>query len=169
VPPAAWGEPYFLGSPGYALFPPDDEFLPPSERRRLRIIQNPQPKRAGTEVREKRTKINPSTAQQNPTTRERPKQNKESRKNTRVAVARPGPAEPSKPTAGEKRQASASKGLSCDKAASVVSGYAFTDVRSVSCTGAKYEFRAKRADQAYAVVVNAADGTLVKVTKRDNP
>jgi hypothetical protein len=168
-PQAAWGEPYFLGSPGYALFPPDDEFLPPSERRRLRLNQNLGPKRAATEVREKRPKHATSTAEEIPTARQRPKQNKVIRKNTQVAVAAPEATELPKRKAEQKPKASASKGLSCDKAAGVVSGYAFSDVRSVSCTGSKYEFRAKRADQAYVIVVNAADGTLVKVTKRDSP
>ncbi|MFL5259325.1 MAG: hypothetical protein ACJ8AS_06190 [Hyphomicrobiales bacterium] len=166
-PQAAWGEPYFLGSPGYALFPPDDEFLPPSERRRLRIIQNPQPKRAGTEVREKRAKHTTSTAEGIPTAREPPRQNKLNRKNTHVAVASPDGGELPTRKAEQKPRASTSKSLSCDKAASVVSGYAFTDVKPVTCTGTKYRFRAVRGGQPYSVTVSAVDGTLVNVTKQD--
>jgi hypothetical protein len=166
-PPAAWGGPYFLGSPGYALFPPDDEFMPPSERRRLRLNQNPEPKRAVTENRAKRSKPTTSTAQENPTAPERPKQKKLSRKNTQVAVASPEAAEIPKRQVEQKRQANTSKGLSCDRAARVVSGYAFTDVKPVTCTGTKYRFRAMRGNEPYSVTVSAVDGTLVNVAKQD--
>lgn len=165
-PQAAWGEPYFLGSPRYALFPPDEEFLPPSERPRLRLYQNPRPHRAVTEV-EKRPKHATSTVEKIPTARQPSKQTKVVRKNTQVALAAPEATELPKRKPEQKRQASTSKGLSCDKAASVISGYAFSDVKPVTCTGTKYRFRAMRGGQPYSVTVSAADGTLVNVAKQD--
>ena len=164
-PQAGWNEPYFLGSPRFALFPPDDEFLPPSERHGLRLSQNPQPKRASTAPRPKRSKSASSTAQQSPGAP--PGRNSVSRKSTQVAVASPESAGVPKRKAAQKRQASTSKSLSCDRAASVVSGYAFTDVKPVTCSGAKYRFQAMRGSQPYSVTVSAVDGTLLDVTKQD--
>jgi hypothetical protein len=59
------------------------------------------------------------------------------------------------------------KFVSCDAAAGIVSGYAFSEVNSVSCAGSTYEFHAKRNDQSYSVTVSAADGKLISVTKQE--
>ena len=62
--------------------------------------------------------------------------------------------------------ASRRKSMSCDAAAHIVAGYAFSAVNSVSCAGSAYRFQAKRNDQSYSVTVSAADGKLINVTKQ---
>ena len=71
------------------------------------------------------------------------------------------PAEDSLAINASKRQS-----MSCDAAARIVAGYAFSVVNSVSCAGSIYQFQAKRNDQSYSVTVNAADGKLINVTKQ---
>jgi len=114
-------------------------------------------------------KTHPNTSKAESNTRNAPDNRNVTRKNTQVAVAHPEPAPIASPKVEPKRQAVASKGLSCDKAASVIAGYAFSEVKSVTCTGSNYKFLAKREQQPYEVTVNAADGTLVKVTKANQP
>src|SRR6185436_19587869 len=72
----------------------------------------------------------------------------------RVAVSRPSesidekkriiPAKPRAPT-------SRSNLLSCDAAAGMVKGYAFSDVKSVACSGSTYTFQAMRENNTYSV------------------
>jgi hypothetical protein len=62
--------------------------------------------------------------------------------------------------------ASKRKSMSCDAAARIVAGYAFSEVNSVSCAGSTYEFQAKRNDQSYSVMLSATDGKLINVTKQ---
>jgi len=55
--------------------------------------------------------------------------------------------------------------MTCDDATKLVSGYAFSDVRPVKCSGRAYEFEATREGNGYSIEVSAADGKLISVTK----
>jgi hypothetical protein len=69
----------------------------------------------------------------------------------------------------EKTSATAPKpaatGLSCEKAAAVVSGYGFSDIAPESCSGKIYAFNAKRDGKSFAIKVSAASGELSEVKK----
>ena len=55
--------------------------------------------------------------------------------------------------------------LSCDKAKSIVSGFGFSNITTLSCTGAVYGFNAKRDGKPYSVKVSSLSGELKGVKK----
>lgn len=59
----------------------------------------------------------------------------------------------------------AAGGLSCEKAASVIAGYGFSDVVPASCAGKLYSFNAKRDGKPFAIKFNSASGELAEVKK----
>lgn len=56
-------------------------------------------------------------------------------------------------------------GLSCEKAAAVITGYGFSDVAPANCAGKLYAFNAKRDGKAFAIKFNSASGELTEVKK----
>jgi hypothetical protein len=72
------------------------------------------------------------------------------------------PAEQQKKTASK---APAAKGLSCEKATSVVTGYGFSSVTPSSCSGKVYAFNAVRDGKSFAIKLNPANGELTEVKK----
>jgi hypothetical protein len=61
--------------------------------------------------------------------------------------------------------ASSSKGISCDKAGQIISGYGFTGVKPATCAGQVYAFNATRDGKNFAIKLNAANGELTEVKK----
>lgn len=55
--------------------------------------------------------------------------------------------------------------LSCSKATKVVSGFGFSDVKSVDCKGQVYAFNAVRDGKKFAIKFNAVNGELTEVKK----
>src|SRR5215213_10076470 len=53
--------------------------------------------------------------------------------------------------------------ITCDAAAQIVAGYAFSEVAPVSCSGGSYVFQAKRQDKAFSITLSAKNGDLIKV------
>jgi hypothetical protein len=65
----------------------------------------------------------------------------------------------------EKKTASATPGMSCDKAGEIVSGYGFTSVKPTTCTGQVFAFNATRSGKAYVIKLSSASGELTEVKK----
>ena len=65
----------------------------------------------------------------------------------------------------EKKTASATPGMSCDKAGQIVSGYGFTSVKPTACTGQVFAFNATRSGKAYVIKLSSASGELTEVKK----
>lgn len=55
--------------------------------------------------------------------------------------------------------------ITCNAAAQIVAGYAFSEVKPVSCSGGSYVFQAKRQDKAFSITLSARNGDLIKVKK----
>lgn len=66
----------------------------------------------------------------------------------------------------EKSEDKAGKQMSCEAAAEIVSGFGFSDVKPISCSGSSYGFEARRDGAAYSITLNATDGELSEVKKR---
>lgn len=64
-----------------------------------------------------------------------------------------------------KAEAPASGGLSCDKAASIVTGYGFEAVKPETCKGKTYAFAATRDGKSFAIKLDSASGELTEVKK----
>lgn len=84
--------------------------------------------------------------------------------------AKTGPSTPAAKTTGQQKTASAtpkpaSAGLSCEKAASVISGYGFSEVAPSSCAGKVYAFNAKRGEKSFAIKLDPSSGELTEVKK----
>ena len=60
---------------------------------------------------------------------------------------------------------SKSAAVSCDKAASIITGYGFSDVKPADCQGQVYAFNAARDGKAYAIKLNSISGELTEVKK----
>jgi hypothetical protein len=84
----------------------------------------------------------------------------------KVRGAVPAPAEPGATTGStgpaKQKQASA---ITCDKATKVITGYGFSDVKSLDCKGQVYAFNAKRDGKTFAIKLNAKNGELTEVKK----
>ena len=63
------------------------------------------------------------------------------------------------------KTASASSGLSCEKASSVVTGYGFSGVTPSSCSGKVYAFNAQRDGKNFAIKLDPKSGELTEVKK----
>jgi hypothetical protein len=87
-----------------------------------------------------------------------PEQAREQPKKTRATAGR-ARTQPRKPPKVEKQ-------ISCEAAVEIVAGYGFSDVKSTSCSGAKYAFEAVRDGAAYSIKLSATDGELSEVKKR---
>jgi hypothetical protein len=74
-------------------------------------------------------------------------------------------AAPAKKKTAAVKPASPAAALSCEKAASVVGGYGFGDVKATDCSGKVYIFSARRDGKAYAIKLSAANGELTEVRK----
>lgn len=72
---------------------------------------------------------------------------------------------PAKDVVTASTSAASGGGISCNKAADIVTGYGFDSVKSSSCSGAVYSFNAARSGKAYLIKVNAASGELTEVKK----
>lgn len=144
--PWVWGRPIFVPEPPYALLPPQYQVEEP----RQHIIRK-----------------KPSSAQVFRSNQSRvAKPGKETKQ--RVAVGRASESTeerkqviPAKPRAPANR----SSLLSCNAAVGIIKGYAFSDIKSVACSGPTYTFQAMRENNAYSVIVDAKSGKLVTVTK----
>lgn len=55
--------------------------------------------------------------------------------------------------------------ISCEKAAGIVSGFGFSDVKAVDCGGQIHAFNAARDGKPFAIKVNAKTGELTEVRK----
>lgn len=64
-----------------------------------------------------------------------------------------------------KKEKKAASLLSCSKATSVVSGYGFSDIKSLDCKGQVYAFNAARDGKKFAIKLNAVNGELTEVKK----
>lgn len=77
---------------------------------------------------------------------------------------------PKKTTASAKTTnsaaATASANVSCDKAKSIVTGYGFSDIQTMSCAGSVYSFAANRGGKSFAVKVSALNGELTEVKRQ---
>jgi hypothetical protein len=69
------------------------------------------------------------------------------------------------PAAGAATTKISSRGMSCDKAGQIITGYGFTSVKPQSCTGKVYAFNATRSGKNYLVKLSAANGELTEVKK----
>jgi hypothetical protein len=92
---------------------------------------------------------------------------KEQQKPAKKTASKPAPntgssATQKKPAA---KTAAAASGMSCDKAASVVSGYGFSSVTPSSCGGKVYAFNAQRDGKNFAVKLDPKSGELTEVKK----
>jgi hypothetical protein len=67
--------------------------------------------------------------------------------------------------ARQKRVARKQVKITCDAAARIIAGYAFSEVTPVSCSGASYVFQAKREEKAFSVTLSARNGDLIKVKR----
>lgn len=98
-----------------------------------------------------------------------PAQPQKPKKNTAVTPQKPVASGSESPAAAEQKAAAAAKpaapGLTCEKAATVISGYGFSDVSPESCAGKTYAFAAKRDGRSFAIKVDAASGELSEVKK----
>jgi hypothetical protein len=65
----------------------------------------------------------------------------------------------------KKKTPVAATGISCDKGASVVSEYGFSNVEPKTCTGKIYTFKAARTGKSYDVSVSSANGEITEVRK----
>lgn len=65
----------------------------------------------------------------------------------------------------ETSTAKAAAGLSCEKAASIIAGYGFSDVAPARCAGKVYAFNAKRDGKSFAIKLDSASGQLSEVKK----
>ena len=75
--------------------------------------------------------------------------------------------EPQVAARGEEKNESKPAGqMSCEAAAEIVSGFGFSDVKPISCSGSSYGFEARRDGAAYSITLNATDGELSEVKKR---
>lgn len=59
----------------------------------------------------------------------------------------------------------ASNQLSCDKVKSIVSGFGFSDITTLTCTGTVYDFNARRDGNPYTIKVSSLSGELKGVKK----
>jgi hypothetical protein len=67
--------------------------------------------------------------------------------------------------ARQKRVARKQVKITCDAAARIIAGYAFSEVTPVRCSGASYVFQAKREEKAFSVTLSARNGDLIKVKR----
>ncbi len=59
----------------------------------------------------------------------------------------------------------AAPGLSCEKAASIITGYGFSEVAPARCAGKVYAFNAKRDGKSFAIKLDSSSGELSEVKK----
>ncbi len=74
-------------------------------------------------------------------------------------------AAPSKSSAKTASEPASGKGLSCEKATGIVSGYGFTAVKPQNCNGKVYAFNATRGGSNFAIKLDPANGELTEVKK----
>jgi hypothetical protein len=94
------------------------------------------------------------------------KQNRKAGERDKQKQKNKAAAKPANPSAGEsepRKKTAAS--LSCEKAASVVSGYGFTGVTPSRCSGKVYAFNATRDGKSFAIKLDSANGELTEVKK----
>jgi hypothetical protein len=144
--PWAWGRPVFIPEPPYALLPPQYQVEEPRKH-----ITRGKPKSAKVFRSNQGSVAKPARQTKQRVAVSRPSESTEERK--RVIPAKP------------RAPASRSNLLSCDAAAGMVKGYAFSEVKPVACSGSTYTFQAMRENNAYSVIVDAKSGKLVTVTK----
>lgn len=65
----------------------------------------------------------------------------------------------------EKKAALGTVAMTCDKAQKIVSGYGFTSVKPLSCSGQIFAFNATRSGKAYTIKLSSASGELTEVKK----
>ncbi len=65
----------------------------------------------------------------------------------------------------EKSTATAT-GVSCDKGATIVKGYGFSDVKPKACAGDVFAFTASRDGKAYEVLLSSKNGALTEVKRQ---
>lgn len=75
------------------------------------------------------------------------------------------PSVPLQKTAAATPGKPATSGMSCEKAASVITGYGFSAVTPASCAGKVYAFNAKRDGKSFAIKLDSASGELAEVKK----
>jgi len=56
--------------------------------------------------------------------------------------------------------------MSCDKARQIVSGFGFSDIRTVGCSGKEYDFSAKRDGKDFDIKLSSLTGELTQVKRR---
>lgn len=80
-----------------------------------------------------------------------------------TASVEPAPEASAKPKA--EVAAKPAGGLSCDKAASIISGYGFSAVKPKTCAGKVYAFNASRDGKPFTIKLDAGSGELTEVKK----
>lgn len=75
------------------------------------------------------------------------------------------PKSDSEAPAAKTASAAPAKGITCEKATGIVSGFGFTAVTPQSCSGKVYAFNATRGGKTFAVKVDPASGELTEVKK----
>jgi len=56
--------------------------------------------------------------------------------------------------------------ISCDKARRIVSGFGFSDIHALSCSGKEYGFSAKRDGEDFDIRLSSLTGELIRVKHR---
>jgi hypothetical protein len=69
--------------------------------------------------------------------------------------------EPTQPAPIKKKAA----GISCDKAAKIVTDYGFASVKAADCTGLVYSFKGNRDGKSYSIKLSSKSGELTEVKK----
>lgn len=69
------------------------------------------------------------------------------------------------PAVTARKTVQASKGMTCDRAEQIVSGYGFTSVKPSSCSGEVFAFNAMRSGKSYVIKLSSASGELTEVKK----
>ena len=90
------------------------------------------------------------------------KKKAETKPGAATASVAPPPATPPKPVASAPKSAA---GLSCDKAASIITGYGFSAVKPKTCAGKVYAFNASRDGKPFAIKLDSGSGELTEVKK----
>jgi hypothetical protein len=94
----------------------------------------------------------------------KPKNVEKPKKKPQTANAPETTPKPKKATTPETTTASAN--VNCDKAKSIVTGYGFSNIQTMSCSGSVYSFSANRGGKSFSVKVSALNGELTEVKRQ---
>jgi hypothetical protein len=162
-------------SPGYFPPPPsrrvyryypeiyEDDFYDDDYDDEVYYGEEPEPFYEPKPRKKKKKSTAKAPAKVKPQTAEKPKNEKAKKKPAQTASApKPKKTMAAKTTA----KTTVSDNVSCDKAKSIVTGYGFSDIQTMSCSGSIYSFAANRGGKSFAVKVSALNGELTEVKRQ---